>query len=217
MKDYFNARDTLETKYGKFAYYRLGALEQAGLTTLAQLPFSIRIVLEAALRQCNEREITQTDVKNIAAWSPLPVPPNSKGNGGGVKGGRPGIPFLPARVLMQDFTGVPAVVDLAAMRSAVARLGGDPQQVNPVVPVDLVIDHSVQVDFFASPEALQRNTEIEFQRNRERYEFLKWLTKPATRPPSSTTSISTSNATWNATSSSSGASRPFPTSALCRP
>jgi aconitate hydratase len=160
MQDYFNARDILETKHGKFAYYRLGALEQAGLTTLAQLPFSIRIVLEAALRQCNEREITRGDVENIAIWKP-----GSE---------RPGIPFLPARVLMQDFTGVPAVVDLAAMRSAVARLGGDPQQVNPVVPVDLVIDHSVQVDFFASPEALQRNTEIEFQRNRERYEFLKW-------------------------------------------
>jgi aconitate hydratase len=160
MKDYFNARETLETKHGKFSYYRLGALEQAGLTNLAKLPFSIRSVLEAALRGCNEREITQGDVKNIAAWKP--------------GGERPGIPFLPARVLMQDFTGVPAVVDLAAIRSAVARLGGDPQQVNPVVPVDLVIDHSVQVDFFASPEALQRNTEIEFQRNRERYEFLKW-------------------------------------------
>jgi aconitate hydratase len=160
MQDYFNARDILETKHGKYTYYRLGALEQAGLTNLAKLPFSIRIVLEAALRQCNEREITQQDVKNIAAWAS--------------KGERPGIPFLPARVLMQDFTGVPAVVDLAAIRSAVARLGGDPQQVNPVVPVDLVIDHSVQVDFFASPEALQRNAEIEFQRNRERYEFLKW-------------------------------------------
>jgi len=160
MQDFFNARDTLETKHGTYTYYRLDALEKAGLTDLKRLPFSIRIVLEAALRQCNDREITQDDVKNIASWKP--------------QGERPGIPFLPARVVMQDFTGVPAVVDLAAMRSAVARLGGDPKKVNPVVPVDLVIDHSVQVDFFATPEALQRNTEMEFQRNRERYEFLKW-------------------------------------------
>ena len=160
MQDFFNARDTLQTEHGVYRYYRLDALEKAGLTDLKRLPFSIRIVLEAALRQCNEREITQEDVKNIANWKP--------------QGERPGIPFLPARVVMQDFTGVPAVVDLAAMRSAVARLGGDPKKVNPVVPVDLVIDHSVQVDFFATPEALQRNTEMEFQRNRERYEFLKW-------------------------------------------
>ena len=160
MQDFFNARDTLKIKHGTYTFYRLDALEKAGLTDLKRLPFSIRIVLEAGLRQCNDREITQQDVKNIAAWTP--------------KGERPGIPFLPARVVMQDFTGVPAVVDLAAMRSAVARLGGDPKKVNPVVPVDLVIDHSVQVDFFASPEALQRNTEMEFHRNRERYEFLKW-------------------------------------------
>ena len=160
MQDFFNARDTLKTNHGTYTYYRLDALEKAGLTDLKRLPFSIRVVLEAALRQCNEREITQGDVKNIAAWTP--------------QGKRPGIPFLPARVVMQDFTGVPAVVDLAAMRSAVARLGGDPKKVNPVVPVDLVIDHSVQVDFFATPEALQRNTEMEFHRNRERYEFLKW-------------------------------------------
>jgi len=160
MQDFFNARDTLRTGHGTYTYYRLDALEKAGLTDLKRLPFSIRVVLEAALRQCNEREIKQQDVKNIAAWTP--------------NGERPGIPFLPARVVMQDFTGVPAVVDLAAMRSAVARLGGDPKKVNPVVPVDLVIDHSVQVDFFATPEALQRNTEMEFHRNRERYEFLKW-------------------------------------------
>jgi aconitate hydratase A / 2-methylisocitrate dehydratase len=160
MEDFFNARDALDTSYGTYSYYRLDALEKAHLTDLKRLPFSIRVVLEAALRQCNEREITKEDVKNIAAWTP--------------QGERPGIPFLPARVVMQDFTGVPAVVDLAAMRSAVARLGGDPKRVNPVVPVDLVIDHSVQVDFFATPEALQRNTEMEFHRNRERYEFLKW-------------------------------------------
>src|SRR5512135_1988293 len=143
MQDYFNSRDTLVTQHGTFTYYRLGALEQAGLIKLGRLPFSIRVLLEAALRQCNEREITQQDVRNIAAWAP--------------KGERPGIAFLPARVIMQDFTGVPAVVDLAAMRAAVARLGGDPKKINPLVPVDLVIDHSIQVDFFATQDALQRN------------------------------------------------------------
>ena len=160
MNDFFNARDVLKVGDKRYVFYRLDALEKAGLTKLKQLPFSIRIVLEAALRQCNDKEITQADVKNIAAWTP--------------QGTRPGIPFLPARVIMQDFTGVPAVVDLAAMRSAVARLGGDPKKINPLVPVDLVIDHSIQVDFFATTDALTRNTEIEFQRNRERYEFLKW-------------------------------------------
>jgi aconitate hydratase len=159
-QDFFNARRSLKVGEKEYAYYSLPALEQAGLANLAKLPYSIRIVLEAALRQCNDREITQQDVKNIAAWS--------------AQGERPGIPLLPARVVMQDFTGVPAVVDLAAMRSAVARLGGDPKKINPLVPVDLVIDHSVQVDFFATADALTRNTEMEFLRNRERYEFLKW-------------------------------------------
>jgi len=160
MQDFFKSRDVLTVGKKQYAYFRLDALEKAGLTKLSKLPYSIRIVLEAALRQCNDKEITQADVKNIASWTP--------------KGARPGIPFLPGRVVMQDFTGVPAVVDLAAMRAAVARLGGDPKKINPLVPVDLVIDHSVQVDFFATAEALNRNTEVEFQRNRERYEFLKW-------------------------------------------
>jgi aconitate hydratase len=160
MKDLFNSRDVLKVGDKDYVIYRLDALEKAGLTQLMRLPFSIRIVLEAALRQCNDKEIKQEDVKNIAAWT--------------AKGNRPGIPFLPARVVMQDFTGVPAVVDLAAMRSAVAKLGGDPKTINPLVPVDLVIDHSVQVDFFATADALNRNTEMEFLRNRERYEFLKW-------------------------------------------
>ena len=160
MQDLFKSRDVLSVGKKKYVYFRLDALEKAGLTKLSKLPYSIRIVLEAALRQCNDKEITQADVKNIAAWTP--------------KGARPGIPFLPGRVVMQDFTGVPAVVDLAAMRAAVARLGGDPKKINPLVPVDLVIDHSVQVDFFATAEALDRNTEMEFLRNKERYEFLKW-------------------------------------------
>ena len=160
MNDFFNARDLLKVGGKEYVIYRLDALEKAGLVDLKRLPFSIRVLLEAALRQCNDKEITQTDVKNIAAWT--------------AKGIRPGIPFLPARVVLQDFTGVPSVVDLAAMRSAVARLGGDPKRINPLVPVDLVVDHSIQVDFFATADALTRNTEVEFQRNRERYEFLKW-------------------------------------------
>ncbi|MBK9925920.1 MAG: aconitate hydratase AcnA [Anaerolineales bacterium] len=160
MKDFFNSRDVLKVGNKSYVIFKLEALEKAGLTQLKRLPFSIRIVLEAALRQCNDNEITQADVKNIAAWT--------------AKGNRPGIPLLPARVVMQDFTGVPAVVDLAAMRAAVARLGGDPKKINPLVPVDLVIDHSVQVDFFATADALNRNTEMEFLRNKERYEFLKW-------------------------------------------
>jgi aconitate hydratase len=160
MQDLFKSRDVLKVGNKEYVIFRLDALEKAGLVKLSKLPYSIRIVLEAALRQCNDKEITQDDVKNIAAWTP--------------KGARPGIPFLPGRVVMQDFTGVPAVVDLAAMRAAVARLGGDPKKINPLVPVDLVIDHSVQIDFFATADALNRNTEMEFLRNKERYEFLKW-------------------------------------------
>ena len=159
-KNYFNSRAILKTSHGDYVIFKLEALEKAGLVKLDKLPFSVRIMLEAALRQCNNVEIRQADVVNIAGWKP--------------RGERPGIPFLPARVVLQVFTGVPAVVDLAAMRSAVAVLGGNPSKINPLVPVDLVIDHSVQVDFFATGDALNRNTEVEFQRNRERYEFLKW-------------------------------------------
>jgi aconitate hydratase len=161
MPENFNAKDTLKTPYGAYTYYRLGALEQAGYTKLGKLPFSIRVLLEAVLRQKNEIEITSQDVVNLAQWQPVVEE-------------RQAMPFKPGRVVMQDFTGVPAVVDLAAMRSAMARLGGDPAEINPVIPVDLVIDHSVQVDFFSSMDALQRNAEIEFVRNRERYEFLHW-------------------------------------------
>lgn len=164
-QDYFGSRDTLKTSHGKYTIYRLDTLERAGLTKLNRLPFSIRVMLESVLRQCNEKEISYQDVNNLAAWQPTGWQLNVE---------RPSMPFLPGRVVMQDFTGVPAVVDLAAMRSAVARLGGNPKKINPLIPVDLVIDHSVQVDFFATPDALQRNAELEFQRNRERYEFLRW-------------------------------------------
>jgi aconitate hydratase len=159
--DYFQAKDTLHTSAGSYTYYRLDRLEKAGFVQLNRLPYSIRILLEGLLRQCNEHDIARQDVINLAGWQAQTT-------------ARPAIPIKPARVVMQDFTGVPAVVDLAAMRSAMARMGGDPKKINPLVPVDLVIDHSVQVDFFASPDALQRNAEIEFQRNRERYEFLRW-------------------------------------------
>jgi len=159
--DPFNARATLSTPLGNFTFFRLNALEAAGLVRLERLPFSIRVLLESTLRQIDAHLITEQVVRSIAHWQPT-APQRSD------------IPFQPARVIMQDFTGVPAVVDLAAMRSALKRIGGDPQQINPQIPVDLVIDHSVQVDFFASPQALQRNTEMEFQRNRERYEFLRW-------------------------------------------
>ena len=159
--DPFGARGKLVTGFGPLAMWRLPALESRGLTHLDRLPYSIRILLESVLRQVDGQTITEADVAALAGWQP-----NAEK--------RPEIPFRPARVLLQDFTGLPALVDLAAMRSALARLGGDPQRINPLLPVDLVIDHSVQVDFFASPEALRRNAELEFQRNRERYEFLRW-------------------------------------------
>ncbi len=153
--------DELETRFGRYTIYRLNRLEKHGLTHLSRLPYSIRILLESELRQCNGHEILKEDVINLAGWTPNPEH-------------RPAMPFSPARVIMQDFTGVPAIVELAAMREAMRRRGGDPTKINPLVPVDLVIDHSVQVDFFASSDALVRNAELEFQRNRERYEFLRW-------------------------------------------
>jgi aconitate hydratase len=141
--------------------FHLERLEKAGLPSISRLPFSIKILLEAALRNCDGRITTEEDVEALARW-------NAK------KPGSKEVPFLPARVILQDFTGVPAVVDLAAMRGTMERLGGDPARINPAVPVDLVIDHSVQVDVFGTPLALKRNAEIEFERNRERYEFLRW-------------------------------------------
>jgi aconitate hydratase len=160
VRDDFGARQTLVTPQRNYVIYSLEKLEQAGLTKVETLPFSIRILLESVLRHWNDKEVKERDVLNLAGWKPAAA--------------RVSMPFQPGRVVMQDFTGVPAVVDLAAMRAAVARLGGDPQKINPLVPVDLVIDHSVQVDFFASPDALMRNADLEFQRNRERYEFLHW-------------------------------------------
>jgi aconitate hydratase len=158
LNNSFGAR----AKLGEHYVYRLDALAQAGLTpSLERLPFSIRILLEAVLRNCDGYLVTEDDVKRLAQWNAA-APAQVE------------LPFLPARVVMQDFTGVPCVVDLAAMRDAVKRLGGDPKKINPLVPVDLVIDHSVQVDYFGSELALLRNAQLEFERNGERYEFLRW-------------------------------------------
>jgi aconitate hydratase len=161
MLDPFNAYDTLRTSTGTVGMYRLARLEDAGLTRISALPYSIRVLLESVLRNCDGYQVTENDVRGLAGWQPVRHEPID-------------VPFKPARVLLQDFTGVPAVVDLAAMRSAMRRLGGDPARINPLAPVDLVIDHSVQVDRFGSREALAENMAIEFKRNRERYEFLRW-------------------------------------------
>ena len=161
MNDPFHARDTFETGGGRAGIYRLSRLEDAGLAKIATLPFSLRVLLESVLRNCDGYQVTEEDVRNLAAWNAA-APAKAE------------VPLKPARVVLQDFTGVPAVVDLAAMRNAMQRLGGDPRRINPLIPVDLVIDHSVQVDRFGSPDAVAYNVDMEFQRNRERYEFLRW-------------------------------------------
>jgi aconitate hydratase len=161
ISDPFGARASLETAAGLVDIYRLDRLVELGMTDLERLPFSVRVWLESLLRLCNGREITQDHVKALAEWD-------------AASPGSMELPFMPARVVLQDFTGVPAVVDLAALRSAMHRMGGDPARINPQVPVDLVIDHSVQVDMFGSNAALYFNAEREFERNRERYEFLHW-------------------------------------------
>ena len=161
ISDPFSARGTFDTGSGPATYYRLRALDDAGVTNTSRLPYSIRMILEALLRTCDGYEVTEQDVRALATWNAA----------------RPAeveIPFKPARVVLQDFTGVPCVVDLAAMRAAMRRLGGDPTRINPLVPVDLVIDHSVQVDSFGRADSLERNVEIEFTRNEERYAFLRW-------------------------------------------
>jgi aconitate hydratase len=157
--DHFGVKAELKTGHGKYTIHRIDKLNKYG--KIDQLPYSIKVLLEAVVRTCDGHAVTEDDVKRLAGY-------NAK------KVGEVELPFKPARVILQDFTGVPAVVDLAAMRSAMKRMGGDPQKINPLVPVDLVIDHSVQVDAFASGDALEFNMEKEFERNRERYEFLHW-------------------------------------------
>lgn len=160
--DSFNSRKTLKVGDAEYVYYDLVEAEKNGLTGIAQLPYSMKVLLENLLRNEDGRSVTKESIQAIAGWL------TDRGKAG-VE-----IAYRPARVLMQDFTGVPAVVDLAAMRDAMASLGGDPQKINPLVPVDLVIDHSVIVDEFGTPMAFARNVELEYERNAERYRFLKW-------------------------------------------
>jgi aconitate hydratase len=157
--DPFSAKTSLKTKNGRYEIYRLDKLSRHG--RIDSLPYSIRILLEALLRNIDGRLISEDDVIAAAGYNPTAV-------------GEITIPFKPARVILQDFTGVPAVVDLAALRTAMKAMGGNPKKINPLVPVDLIIDHSVQVDSFASDDSLQFNMEKEFERNRERYGFLHW-------------------------------------------
>ncbi len=172
MTDPFNARATVTVDNKSYTVFRPDALSEFG--DVATLPVSIKVLLECALRNLDGRLVTADHVRALAAYDPTHV-------------GEVEIPFLPGRVVLQDFTGVPVVVDLAAMRAAMARLGGDVSKVNPLIRADLVIDHSVQVDHYGTPEARELNTRLEFERNRERYEFLKWgqgaLTNFAVVPP----------------------------------
>src|ERR1700736_5915198 len=157
--DSFKCRKKLTVGSKTYYYFSFKAAEKHGLTDVSELPFSMKILLENLLRFEDGRSVTRQDIEGVAAWL------STKG-----KTERE-IAFRPARVLMQDFTGVPAVVDLAAMRDAMTRLGGDPQKINPIQPAELVIDHSVQVDEFGTRSAFQVNADFEFQRNRERYAF----------------------------------------------
>ncbi len=159
--DSFGTRTTIREASGSFDLFSLQKAAEKGGRDIGNWPFSIKILLESLLRNENGREVVREDIEKLLAYDPAsPVSGD--------------IPFKPARVILQDFTGVPSVVDLAALRSAMERLGGDPQRINPEIPVDLVIDHSVQVDVFGSPDALGENARIEFSRNRERYAFLRW-------------------------------------------
>ena len=159
--DSFHARKSLTVNGQSYDYYSLPAAQENGLGDVSSLPFTLKVLLENLLRYEDGRSVTQEDIQAMAAW---------------LKDRRSDheIAYRPARVLMQDFTGVPGVVDLAAMRDAIAQMGDDPKKINPLAPVDLVIDHSVMVDEFASPEAFERNVDMEYQRNQERYEFLRW-------------------------------------------
>ena len=151
---------TLQAGGQTVQYYRLDALREHGLD-VSKLPFSLKVLLENLLRYEDGVTVTADDIKGLAAWNPKAEPDRE-------------IAFRPSRVLLQDFTGVPAIVDLAAMRDAMKRLGGDPRKINPLQPVELVIDHSVQVDEAGTAQAFAANAELEFQRNRERYAFLRW-------------------------------------------
>ncbi len=161
----FNSLQNFEANRGRSSqFFSLPQLEKEGIGTISKLPVSIRIVLESVLRNFDGKKITEANVRALATWNPRAERTAE-------------IPFVVARVLLQDFTGVPLLVDLAAMRSAVARLGKNPAIIEPLVPVDLVIDHSVQVDFSSTSDAFTKNMEMEFKRNNSRYQFLKWGTQ----------------------------------------
>ena len=160
--DSFKCRKTLIVGDKEYVYYSLTEAEKNGLEGISKLPFSMKILLENLLRFEDNRSVFRKDIESVARWLV------DRGSAGAE------IAYRPARVLMQDFTGVPAVVDLAAMRDAMVNLGGDPEKINPLVPVDLVIDHSVIVDEFGNPQAFKRNVDLEYERNGERYRFLKW-------------------------------------------
>lgn len=162
--DVFNARKSFELDGKRYNYYDLGALEEAGIGKVSQLPYSVKVLLESVLRQYDGRVITKEHVENLAKWGTDEVKDVD-------------VPFKPSRVILQDFTGVPAVVDLASLRKAMADMGGDPQKINPEKPVDLVIDHSVQVDKYGTGDSLTINMNLEFERNAERYQFLSWAQK----------------------------------------
>ncbi|MCJ8006385.1 aconitate hydratase AcnA [Lederbergia wuyishanensis] len=162
--DVFGARSSFDVGGKRYNFYRLAALEEAGVAKVSRLPYSIKVLLESVLRQMDGRVIKKEHVEDLANWA------SDEENNGEV-------PFKPSRVILQDFTGVPAVVDLASLRKAMSDIGGDAEKINPEIPVDLVIDHSVQVDTYGTPEALQVNMDFEFERNAERYEFLSWAQK----------------------------------------
>ncbi|MFW5876896.1 MAG: aconitase family protein, partial [Myxococcota bacterium] len=160
-QDSFASAATLAVGSREVSLNRLDALARAGVGDVATLPFSIRVLLENLLRYEDGKTVTRADIEAVANWDPQAKPSTE-------------IAYRPARVLLQDFTGVPAVVDLAAMREAFARMGGEAARINPLQPADLVIDHSVQVDYYGNAAAFGRNVDREFDRNRERYQFLKW-------------------------------------------
>lgn len=159
-----STRATLKVNDREYIFFPLVNINGITMQQLNRLPFSIRILLEGVLRKADEGQTNPTDIANLVSWQPK-------------QENRPTIPIFPGRVVLQDFTGVPVMNDLAAMRSALAKMQDDPRKVNPVVQVDLVIDHSIQVDYYANPDAYRLNAELEFQRNRERYEFLHWAQK----------------------------------------
>lgn len=205
-KNSFGAKSTLDVDGKSYEIFRLDAVKGEGLD-VESLPFSLKVLLENLLRTEDGADITAEDIKALAGWDETAQPDKE-------------IQFTPARVIMQDFTGVPCVVDLATMREAMAELGGDATKINPLAPAEMVIDHSVMADVFGSPEAFQRNVEIEYERNRERYQFLRWgqgafddfkVVPPA--PASSTRSTSSTSPARSSPVRSTASCWPTPTPA----